>query len=421
MANKNDLFDFDETTASNNDNVAGSNIAENCAPSGINNAIRALAAIVKRAVGSQGSDIASASTTNIGAAGTALYAQVTGTTTITSFGTVAAGTLRIVEFTGALTLTHNATSLILPGSTNITTAAGDVAFMLSLGSGNWKCLTYQTQSGSVVGGFSSLTVTSTSADATAGPDITAFRNSASPADNDLIGRLKFDGRDESANQDTYASIEAQILDATGGTEDALLMLKTVVAGTLAARLSVGQGVQVGSPTGGDKGAGTLNLAGDLYYNGAALSSPIAQIVTATNSTYSTLGTILPFDDSIPQNTEGDEVLTATITPKSASSTLRIEVHLNLSAAVASGIISAAIFVDSTANAINAAAFSVGTTGRMEALRLVHYVSAGSTSARTYKVRAGSSVATDAMLNGDNSSRIFGGVAISSMEITEFLP
>lgn len=132
MANKNDLFDFDETTAANNDNVQGANIAENCAPSGINNAIRGLASIVKRAVGSQGSAIPSAATTPIGAAGTALYATITGTTAITSFGSVGAGTFRVVEFTGALTLTHNATSLRLPGSANIATAAGDVGFFVSL-------------------------------------------------------------------------------------------------------------------------------------------------------------------------------------------------------------------------------------------------------------------------------------------------
>jgi hypothetical protein len=142
MANKNDLFDFDETSAANNDNVQGANIAENCAPSGINNAIRGLASIVKRAVGSQGAAIPSAATTAIGAAGTALYTTITGSTAITSFGTVGAGTLRVVEFTGSLTLTHNATSLKLPGGASIVTQAGDVAFMVSLGAGNWKCLSY---------------------------------------------------------------------------------------------------------------------------------------------------------------------------------------------------------------------------------------------------------------------------------------
>ena len=147
MANKNDLFDFDETTATNNDNVQGANIAENCAPSGINNAIRGLASIVKRAVGAQGAAIPSAATTAIGAAGTALYATITGSTAITSFGSVAAGTFRIIEFTGSLILTHNATSLKLPSGANIVTQAGDVAFLVSLGSGNWKCLKYARAAG----------------------------------------------------------------------------------------------------------------------------------------------------------------------------------------------------------------------------------------------------------------------------------
>ena len=85
--------------------------------------------------------IASAATTNIGAA-TSNSVIVSGTTTITSLGTIAAGAERCVTFSGALTLTHNATSLILPGGANITTAAGDVAYFASLGAGNWRCTTY---------------------------------------------------------------------------------------------------------------------------------------------------------------------------------------------------------------------------------------------------------------------------------------
>ena len=89
----------------------------------------------------KGADIASASTTDIGAA-TGNYVDVTGTTTITALGTVQAGTQRKVRFTGALTLTYNATSLILPGAVDITTAAGDVADFVSLGGGNWRCTAY---------------------------------------------------------------------------------------------------------------------------------------------------------------------------------------------------------------------------------------------------------------------------------------
>ena len=90
----------------------------------------------------KGADIASATTTDIGAA-TGNYIDVTGTTTITGLGTIQAGTRRIVTFTGALTLTHHATSLILPGGANITTVAGDCAEFVSLGSGNWKCTDYR--------------------------------------------------------------------------------------------------------------------------------------------------------------------------------------------------------------------------------------------------------------------------------------
>jgi hypothetical protein len=86
-------------------------------------------------------DLASASTVNIGAA-SGNYVHITGTTTITAFDTVAAGITRIVRFAGALTLTHNATSLILPTAANITTATNDTAIFVSEGSGNWRCISY---------------------------------------------------------------------------------------------------------------------------------------------------------------------------------------------------------------------------------------------------------------------------------------
>jgi hypothetical protein len=93
-----------------------------------------------------GTSIASAATTNIGAA-TGNFVQVTGTTTITGLGTVQAGTRRIVEFLGNLILTYNSTSLILPSAANINTAVGDTAEFVSLGSGNWLCVNYNLASG----------------------------------------------------------------------------------------------------------------------------------------------------------------------------------------------------------------------------------------------------------------------------------
>ena len=93
--------------------------------------------------------VASATTTDIGAAATS-EVLITGTTTITGFGTSNAGIVRRGIFAGALTLTHNATSLILPGGANITTAANDSFVARSLGSGNWIVTQYQKATGQAV-------------------------------------------------------------------------------------------------------------------------------------------------------------------------------------------------------------------------------------------------------------------------------
>ncbi|RWI94675.1 MAG: hypothetical protein E5X33_28480 [Mesorhizobium sp.] len=96
-----------------------------------------------------GADMASAATVNL-ANSTGTLVTITGTVTITALGAVAAGAERDLVFAGALTLTHNATSLILPGGANITTAAGDVARMRSLGGGNWRCMSYQRANGAAI-------------------------------------------------------------------------------------------------------------------------------------------------------------------------------------------------------------------------------------------------------------------------------
>ncbi|WP_231669677.1 phage tail protein [Pseudomonas lini] len=90
--------------------------------------------------------LASAVTVDIGAA-TSNIVTISGTTAITSLGTIAAGAVRKVRFLGALVLTYNVTSMILPTGANIATAANDTAEFLSLGGGNWFCLNYTRANG----------------------------------------------------------------------------------------------------------------------------------------------------------------------------------------------------------------------------------------------------------------------------------
>jgi hypothetical protein len=96
--------------------------------------------------------LASASTTDLGTIASQ-NVLITGTTTITAFGSSAstASPLYFIEFNGALTLTHNGTSLIIPGAANITTAAGDNAIVEYLGSGNWRVRHYSPATGRAVG------------------------------------------------------------------------------------------------------------------------------------------------------------------------------------------------------------------------------------------------------------------------------
>ena len=101
--------------------------------------------------------IASAATCDLGAAGS-LFVQITGNTTIASFGT-GANKLRFVRFAQALTLTHNATSLL--GGASRSTAANDVGIYASDASGNWRERSYfLAASAPGSGGGGSGTVTS---------------------------------------------------------------------------------------------------------------------------------------------------------------------------------------------------------------------------------------------------------------------
>lgn len=97
-------------------------------------------------VGTFGQEIplASASTVDLGSA-PAHTVQITGTTTISSFGSSASilAPYYLIRFSGVMQLTYNATSMVLPGNATITTALGDSAMAQYLGNGNWRVAFYQ--------------------------------------------------------------------------------------------------------------------------------------------------------------------------------------------------------------------------------------------------------------------------------------
>jgi hypothetical protein len=133
------------TTASSNSPSGATNVG-----SGLDDNLRQLQATVREGLAHYNSTpVASAGTVDLGAQ-TGNFLIISGTTTITAFGTVSAGIWKVVRFSGALTLTYNGASLILPGAANITTVAGDVAGFVSEGSGNWRCFFYEPIDGRTV-------------------------------------------------------------------------------------------------------------------------------------------------------------------------------------------------------------------------------------------------------------------------------
>ena len=154
---------------------------------------------------------------------------------------------------------------------------------------------------------------------------------------------------------------------------------------------------------------------DMIASGVA--GKIVQVVNVMDGESGTTTTTIPFDNSIPQNTEGAEFLTLAITPTSATNKLRIDVVMTWSCQ-ASTLPCVALFQDSTAGAIAAVYSETDTVNHGECTSFTHYMTSGTTSSTTFKVRMGPHTPTQMTYNGQNGGRTYGGVMASSITITE---
>lgn len=350
---------------------------------------RVLSAIVRR-LQAQGASVASAATVDLGAITDGNYVHITGTTTITSFGTVAAGISRIVVFDGALTLTHDAAKIIIPGAANITTAAGDVAVVISEGAGLWRVLGYQRAAAISVASDVKNTPAGNIAATTVQAAINELDTEKQPLDATLTALAGLaTGADKlaySTGTDTFAE--------TAFTAFARTLVDDADAAAARATIGLGSGDANNLPNG-------AAIATSTYYTGA--------VATGT--------TTIPYDDTVPQNTEGDQYLSVSFTPKSTTNKLVISVVINL-ASSATGHMTAALFTGG-ASAVAASSTYIGTTAAQKQISFIYDMAAGTTSAITFTVRAGLNNAGTTTLNGISGGRILGGVNISTINIAEY--
>lgn len=152
------------------------------------------------------------------------------------------------------------------------------------------------------------------------------------------------------------------------------------------------------------------------------SSGGGKLLQRTYTEYSSstgLTATIPKDDTIPQSGEGTEVFSQSITPTNSSNRIRITAAGWLTI---NGTRNAmlALFKDSGADAIAVADTTIPTANYIYPFLLIHEQAAGSTSAQTFKLRAGPSGDT-LYFNGDAGGRLFGGASHAVFIIEELTP
>jgi hypothetical protein len=142
-----------------------------------------------------------------------------------------------------------------------------------------------------------------------------------------------------------------------------------------------------------------------------------QILSTSTSSMITCSTVIPDDNTIPQITEGTQILSLAITPSNGIALLEILVHANGISGGGASIM--ALFVDSGANAIQTGYFSSINSSAVN-INFFYYVNASSTTTRTYSVRVGP-VSGTMYINGSGGTQRFNGTSNTWMRITETSP
>lgn len=152
-------------------------------------------------------------------------------------------------------------------------------------------------------------------------------------------------------------------------------------------------------------------------SGVYRTGQIVQVQHAVVSSLISGSTAIPQDDTIPQNTEGFEVITCSITPKSAANQLLVVANISLTNYTTNASNTVALFQDSTVNALAAvkASAQVSSTGPSS---LIHKMAAGTTGTTTLKIRVGPATSETHYVNSITTSRGYGGVASTTLTIYE---
>jgi hypothetical protein len=165
-------------------------------------------------------------------------------------------------------------------------------------------------------------------------------------------------------------------------------------------------------------SGTAPAFSFVPYNAQPTGS-IVQVANYATGGVAMMTATIADDDSIPQLTEGQPVMSLSITPRFGYDKLKIDVSANLSIG-GNDVAIMSLYQDVTADALCTVRKGMvsGDSGA-DAMTLTHYVSTiGGSTPTTFYIRAGAAAGNAITLNGGAGSRKLGGKLNSSITITE---
>lgn len=140
----------------------------------------------------------------------------------------------------------------------------------------------------------------------------------------------------------------------------------------------------------------------------------AQAVLTANTAITTQ---IPADDTLPQSSEGTEVISVSITPKSTASRLRVRFSTVMGSSTAT-IVTAALFINSGTSAVAVAPSNSASSSIFNHLHMAYDYVPGTTSAQTFKVRVGAA-SGNSRINGDGGGRMYGGALQTLITVEEY--